>query len=182
MTANWFRRPQVLIAAGVFALTLGVYTATLNTTTPFWDSGEFITTSHIVGVPHQPGTPLYVLMGRVFDILLSGQPDITKASMHTAWAVNFMSAFFSALAVMFIYLLIWELARRADPDSGWLAHVGGVVGALFLAFSTTFWGSALEAEVYGLAAFMLALMAWLSVQWYQHRAHVGSNHLLLLMI
>ena len=52
VTANWYRRPQVLIAAGVFVLTLCVYTATLNSTTPFWDSGEFITTSHIVGVPH----------------------------------------------------------------------------------------------------------------------------------
>ncbi|MBK6733048.1 MAG: DUF2723 domain-containing protein [bacterium] len=72
MTANWLRRPQVLIAAGVFVLTLAVYSATLNTTTPFWDAGEFITTAHIVGVPHQPGTPLYVLMGRVFDVLLSG--------------------------------------------------------------------------------------------------------------
>lgn len=182
MTANWYRRPQVLIAAGVFALTLAVYTATLNTTTPFWDAGEFITTSHIVGVPHQPGTPLYVLMGRVFDIIFSGQPDITQASLRTAWAVNFMSAFFSALAVTFIYLLIWELARRADPDSGWLAHAGGVAGALFLAFSDTFWNNAIEAEVYGLAAFMLALLAWLAVRWYDERARVGSNNLLLLMI
>ena len=182
MTANWLRRPQVLIAAGVFVLTLAVYAATVNTTTPFWDSGEFITTSHIVGVPHQPGTPLYVLMGRVFDLILSGQPDITQPSLRTAWAVNFMSAFFSALAVTFIYLLIWELARRADPDSGWLAHVGGVAGALFLAFSETFWSNAVEAEVYGLAAFMLALLAWLTVRWYDERAKAGSHLLLLLMI
>lgn len=182
MTANWYRRPQVLIAAGVFVLTLAVYGATLNTTTPFWDSGEFITTSHIVGVPHQPGTPLYVLMGRVFDVVLSGQPDITQPSLRTAWAVNFMSAFFSALAVTFVYLLIWELARRADPDSGWLAHVGGVVGAFFLAFSNTFWSNAIEAEVYGLAAFMLALLAWLAVRWYDHRDNAGSHPLLLLVI
>ncbi|MBK7190519.1 MAG: DUF2723 domain-containing protein [bacterium] len=182
MTANWLRRPQVLIAAGVFVLTLAVYSATLNSTTPFWDAGEFITTAHIVGVPHQPGTPLYVLMGRVFDVLLSGQPDITQASYRTAWAVNFMSAFFSALAVTFIYLLIWELARRADPDSGWLAHVGGVAGALFLAFSETFWSNAIEAEVYGLGAFMLALLAWLAVRWYDERQRAGSDMLLLLMI
>ncbi|MBM4130292.1 DUF2723 domain-containing protein [bacterium] len=182
MTAPWLRRPHILIAAGVFVLTLVVYMLTLNSTTPFWDAGEFITTSHIVGVPHQPGTPLYVLMGRVFDVILSGQPDITQPSLRTAWAVNFMSAFFSALAVTFIYLLIWELARRADPDSGWLAHAGGVVGALFLAFSETFWANAIEAEVYGLAAAMLALVAWLAVRWYDHRSQPGSNLLLLLMI
>jgi len=175
------RRPQWLIAAGVFVLTLVVYIVTLNPTTPFWDSGEFITTSHIVGVPHQPGTPLYVLVGRVFDIFF-GQADITTASMTTAWAVNFMSAFFSALAVMFVYLIIWELSRRADPDSGWLAHVGGVVGALFLAFSQTFWNNAIEAEVYGLSAFILALLSWLAIRWYEHREAPGSNNLLILMI
>ena len=102
--------------------------ATLGPTTAFWDCGEFITTSHIVGVPHQPGTPLYVLVGRVFDIVFWAARTSPQPAMRTAWAVNFMSAFFSALAVMFVYLIIWELARRADPDAGWLAHVGGVVG------------------------------------------------------
>jgi hypothetical protein len=178
---KWLRRPQLLISSGVFLVTLVVYIATLNPTTPFWDAGEFITTSHIVGVPHQPGTPLYVLVGRVFDIVF-GSADITETSMHTAWAVNFMSAFFSALAVALIYLIIWELARRADPDSGWLAHIGGVVGAFFLAFSETFWNSAVEAEVYGLSAFMMALFTWLAIRWYDHREHPGSNNLLLLMI
>jgi len=98
---KWLRRPQILISIGLFLVTLGVYVATLNPTTPFWDAGEFITTSHIVGVPHQPGTPMYVLVGRVFDIIF-GSADITSASMHTAWAVNFMSAFFSSLAVVLI--------------------------------------------------------------------------------
>ncbi len=181
MIQSALRRPQVLIAAAIFALTLGIYTATLNPTAPFWDSGEFITTSHIVGIPHQPGTPLYVLVGRVFDILF-GSADVEQASLRTAWAVNFMSAFFSSLAVVFIYLLIWELARRADPDSGPLAHLGAMVGALFLAFSETFWNNAVEAEVYGLAAFMMALLSWLAVRWYDHREQAGSNNLLLLMI
>ncbi len=181
MNEKWYRRPQVLVAAGVFTLSLAVYVITLNPTTPFWDAGEFITTSHIVGVPHQPGTPLYVLVGRVFDVLF-GQADITTASMRTAWAVNFMSAFFSALAVMFVYLLIWELARRSDPDSGWLAHVGGVVGALFLAFSETYWNNAIEAEVYGLSAFMISCLSWLAIRWYDSRENKGSNQLLLLMV
>ena len=79
----------------------------------FWDTAEYVTTSHIVGVPHQPGTPLYVLVGRVFDVVL-GDADITVPAHRTAWAINFMSAFFSSLAVMLVYLVVWELARRAD--------------------------------------------------------------------
>jgi hypothetical protein len=148
LESKWYLRPQVLVAAGVFVLTLAVYAATLGPTTDFWDCGEFITTSHIVGVPHQPGTPLYVLVGRVFDVVL-GNPDITQAAMRTAWAINFMSAFFSALAVMMVYLIIWEIGRRMHPDARLFAHIGGAVGALFLAFSETFWNNAIEAEVYG---------------------------------
>ena len=178
---TWLRRPHLLTAAGVFVLSLGVYTATLGPTTDFWDCGEFITTSHIVGIPHQPGTPLYVLVGRVFDVLL-GSPDITEPAMRTAWAVNFMSAFFSALAVTFVFLLIRDIARRADPDAGWLPEAGGVVGALFLAFSDTFWNNAVEAEVYGLSGFMLALLSWLAMRWYDHRERHASNNLLLMMI
>ena len=73
-------------------------------------------------------------------------------------------------------------SRRSDPDSGWLARAGGLVGAVFLLFSQTFWNNAIEAEVYGVSAFMLSVLAWLAVRWYDHRTQPASNHLLLLMI
>jgi len=165
----------------VLLTALGVYTATLGPTIDFWDCGEYVTTSHIVGVPHQPGTPLYVLVGRVFDVVF-GQADVTTASTRTAWAVNFMSAVFSALAVMMVYLIIVRVARRSDPDSGWLAPIGGLVGSLFLLFSDTFWNNAIEAEVYGLAAFMMTLLAWVGLVWYDHRTERRSDWLLLLLI
>jgi len=165
----------------VFLLAIGVYARTLAPTISFWDCGEFITCSHIVGVPHQPGTPLYVLMGRVFDVVI-GSPSLTEPALRTAWAVNFMSALFSALAVAFVYLIALDLARRADPDSGWIAHAGGIVGALFLLFSQTYWGNATEAEVYGLAAFIISLLTWLALRWYDAREQQRSELLLLLMI
>jgi tetratricopeptide (TPR) repeat protein len=160
---------------------LGVYTATLGPTIDFWDCGEYVTTSHIVGVPHQPGTPLYVLVGRVFDVLF-GEPSFDTPSPRTAWAVNFMSALFSALAVMMVYLIIARVARHNDPDSGWLARAGGLVGAFFLLFSHTFWNNAIEAEVYGLAGFMMTLLTWVSLIWYEHRTERRSDWLLLLLI
>ncbi len=173
--AVWIRRPTTLISAGVFLLALVVYGFTLPPTLSFWDCGEYISTSHILGIPHQPGTPLYVLVGRCFDIALS-------PLMNTAQAVNFMSAFFSALAVMLLYLIIQDVARRADPDAGWLPHVGGVVGALFLLFSETFWNNAIEAEVYGLAAFMISALTWLALRWYDRRESKQSHRLLYLMV
>jgi hypothetical protein len=181
LIAHWRRRPQLWIGLGIFLLAVGVYHTTTSPSISFWDCGEFIATSHIVGVPHQPGTPLYVLMGRCFDILF-GSPDVHTPAMKTAAAVNFMSNVFSALALMLIYLIILDLARRADPDSGWIAHVGGVVGALFLLFSQTFWNNAIEAEVYGLAACMITLLAWLTLRWYDTAQTGRSNRLLFLII
>ncbi len=169
------RRPSSLLAAGVFLLALVVYGLTLPPTLSFWDCGEYIATSHILGIPHQPGTPLYVLMGRVFDVMLS---PITS----TAVAVNFMSAFFSALAVMFLYLVIVKVARRADPDSGWLAHAGGLTGSLFLLFSETFWNNAIEAEVYGLSGFIISSLTWVALKWYEGRDSRGSNTLIYLIV
>jgi len=173
--ADWIRKPTTLISAGVFLLALTVYGLTLPSTLCFWDCGEYITTSHILGIPHQPGTPLYVLVGRCFDIVLSG-------IMDTAQAVNFMSAFFSALAVMFIYLIVRDIGRRADPDAAWLPHAGGVVGALFLLFSETYWNNAIEAEVYGLAAFMISCLTWLALRWHDISDRMQSHRLLYLVI
>ena len=173
--SDWHRRATPALAAGVFLIALGVYGFTLAPTLSFWDCGEYITASHILGVPHQPGTPLYVLVGRVFDILLGGL-------LGTAAAVNFMSAFFSALAVMFVYLTIKDVAGRADPDAGWLPHAGGLIGAFFLLFSETFWHNAIEAEVYGLAAFVIAFVTWLAVRWHAEHRRADSNRLLYLII
>ncbi len=169
------QRPTTLLATAVFLLGLIVYGLTLPPTLSFWDCGEYIATSHILGIPHQPGTPLYVLMGRTFDVLLS--PFTT-----TAVAVNFMSGFFSALAVMFLYLIIVNVARRSDPDSGWLAHAGGLTGALFLMFSETFWNNAIEAEVYGLSGFIVSSLTWVALKWYDVREQKDSQRLIYLIV
>jgi len=181
LISQWYRLPKFWLALAVFVVALVVYRLTTSPNISFWDCGEFITTSHILGIPHQPGTPLYVLVGRIFDILL-GSPDITQPALKTAAALNFMSGFFSALAVMFVYLIVFKLARRADPDSGWLAHVGGVVGALFLMLSETYWNNAIEAEVYGLAAFMMTLVTWLALSWYDRCDDNHSDWLLYLIV
>ena len=139
------------IGVGVFLLTLGVYIKTMAPAVSFWDCGEFIATSYILGVPHPPGSPLYVLLGRVFSLFPIG--DI-------AARVTFMSALSSALAVWCVYLSMLALGRRAlggqplqpfrdSRDIGILA--GAVLASLLLAFSYTQWFNATEAEVYGMS-------------------------------
>ncbi len=56
-------------AALSFLVSLGFYIRTMAASASFWDSGEFIAAASTLAIPHSPGTPLYVLAGRVFTLL-----------------------------------------------------------------------------------------------------------------
>jgi tetratricopeptide (TPR) repeat protein len=166
-------RGNALVAALVFFFTLGVYGYCLYPTTPYWDSGEYIATSYILGIPHPPGTPLYVLIGRLFSMLPFASPAVL---------VNFLSAISSATAVLFTYLITVRLVRRNFADSGWLAWVGGVVAALFMAFGTTFWDNAVEAEVYASASAIMCFCVWLAFVWWDHQGEARNDRILWLIL
>lgn len=157
----------------VVAVALGVYLVTISPTVAFWDAGEFIATSYILGIPHPPGTPLYVLIGRIFTLI----PFASTIAIR----VNILSAVFSALAVGLIYRSVVLLARRwLGFGDAWWVHLGAGCGALVLAFSDAFWNSAVEAEVYGLSAFFMALVLYLGLLWAKDPSH-GSRPLYLLL-
>ena len=120
-----------------------------------------------------------MLVGHVFSLLPLG--------LGIAHKINLMSGFFSALAVAFMYLTAVRMQRTwAEDQAGkapaWLARAGAACGALFFAFSTTFWNNAIEAEVYALSSFTLALTAYLSVVWYEMRDRPASATLMLLIV
>jgi hypothetical protein len=160
----------VLLAA------FGVYLRTLTPTVPFWDSGEFIAVSKILGIPHPPGTPFYVLIGRIATM-------VPWASV--AERVNALSALAAALAVMFTYLVGLKLIRLAQgperqPSDEWIAQLGAVLGALMIAFSDSFWENAIEAEVYALMSFAQILVLWLGLRWWEeHEKRPTAMPLLL---
>jgi hypothetical protein len=93
-----------IFAGIVFVVTFIIYFDTMAPTVSYWDCGEFIATSYILGVPHPPGSPLFLIIGRIFSML--------PFSSDIAYRVNIISPLVSALAVMFLYLIIVQLVRQ----------------------------------------------------------------------
>src|SRR4030065_571723 len=179
---NWFKtqnRTTLLGGVFVFLVSFIVYWLTLAPTVSFWDCGEFIACSYILGIPHPPGTPLFVLIGRVFTLL----PIFSSIAPR----VNFISVLFSSVTVWLSYLLIVRIAGhffKGKESSGWsriASYVGGVSGSLFLGFSSIYWSNSVEAEVYGVAMLLMVLIAYLGLLWWERKGEPEAERYLVLI-
>jgi hypothetical protein len=145
-----------------FLISFIMYLTTLEPTASLWDCSEFIAAAYKLEVPHTPGTPLSLLFGRIFTIISFGEAS------KVAWSINVMSAFFSALSVLLVYDIIYYVGERAmnQPikNKNSFLIIAALSGSLCLAFSDTFWFSAVEAETYGIACFFLLLIVSLIIK------------------
>ena len=89
-------RPPYGLAAAGGRLVFALYAVTLAPTTAFWDTSEYIATAHILGIPHPPGNPLFVLMARAWELLLS------PTGLAVAVRVNLFSALMGAGAAVLL--------------------------------------------------------------------------------
>jgi len=167
-----------VLALLVFAISFFIYMNTLAPTVSYWDCGEFIATSYILGVPHPPGSPLYLIIGRIFSMLPS--------SGDIAFRVNLISPLVSALAVMFLYLVIvqfikhWRGSIKSHNDR-LVAFGSGLVGSLIFAFSDSHWFNAVEAEVYAVSTLFTALVVWLILHWAERSEEKGNERYILII-
>jgi hypothetical protein len=172
-------RPPYRAALGVSLAILIGYLATLAPTVTFWDAGEFITGAKTLGIPHPPGTPLFVLIANVWGRLV---PFGTYA-----WRINLLSAMCSAAAAGFWFLVGQDMIVRLHPDvddksRAALAVLGGAAAALLASFSFSTWQSATEAEVYASAVLGIAMIAWIATRWRVRRLDAAGSRLLLLAL
>ncbi len=151
-----------------FAVALITYWLTFEETASYWDCGEFIAVSYKLEVPHPPGAPLFLMLGRVFSFLAMG--DVTKV----AYWINVMSVLASAFTVLFMFWSIVLFGRKIlgvkkesdiTPDQTWMLMGAGLVGSLAYTFSDSFWFSAVEAEVYAMSSFFTAFVVWGVLKW-----------------
>src|SRR5690348_15339345 len=137
-----FQQYNNIVGWFVFAVALITYWLTIEETASYWDCGEFIAVSFKLEVPHPPGAPLFLLIGRLFSFLALG--DVTKV----AYWINFSSVLASAFCVMFLFWSIVLFGRKimrltreeeiTDPKL-WVLMGAGLVGSLAYTFSDSAW-------------------------------------------
>ncbi len=151
----------------VFIIATATYSLTVEPTASFWDVGEFIAVSYKLMVPHPPGAPLFLLMGRMISFLSMGDTQMV------AFWVNMLSAIASGFTILFMFWSITLIGQKilkvkeAEISTAQLFSLmgAGVVGALAYTFSDTFWFSAVEGEVYAMSSFLTAFVVWAMLKW-----------------
>ena len=173
-----FDRTNAIFAGLVFLGSFIVYAMTVQRSFSFWDCGEMIASSVILGIPHPPGFPLLVMISRIFAVI----PFVEDIS----YRVNYVSVVSSALTALFSYLIAVRLIRLFHGDQGnellnrIAAYAGGVAGGFFVAFSATNWGNSVEAETYALSLAFSTAIFWLTLIYHERRDEPGSTKIMIL--
>lgn len=179
-----FQKINNIAGWSVFVVALITYWLTMEETASYWDCGEFIAVSYKLEVPHPPGAPLFLLIGRMFSFLAFG--DVTKV----AYWINFSSVLASAFCVLFLFWSIVLLGRKLlkvdkpedlTPEKMWVLIGAGLVGSLSYTFSESAWFSAVEAEVYAMSSFFTAFVVWGILKWEVIDDESKANRWLLLI-
>jgi len=137
-TAN---RPAVAAGLTLFI----IYLATLAPGVTLWDSGEFLAAIHSLGIPHPPGTPLYVLLANVWAM-------IWAPVVGFACSVNLFSAVCTAAGCA----LLADLFARWTGD-----RLAAYAAAVCAGAMSSVWLNANETEVYSVALLGACLLLWL---------------------
>ncbi|MDP1764891.1 MAG: DUF2723 domain-containing protein [Sediminibacterium sp.] len=173
-----FKKINNLVGWVVFLIASTVYILTAEAGGSFWDCGEFVSSCLKLQIPHPPGAPLFVLLGRLFIVFFGDNP------LTAAKAVNIMSALASGFTILFLFWTITHFARRIvkvktgdaiTASQIWSIMGAGAVGALAYTFSDSFWYSAVEGEVYALSSFFTAIVFWAILKWENHADEPGAD-------
>jgi hypothetical protein len=157
MSAPQQERPPYRWAFATFLLVLLIYVATLAPTTAFWDTSEYIAATRVLGIPHPPGNPLFILLAHTFGLL----PLADSYAMR----INLFAAITSAGAAGF-WFLVAERWLRAIVGNRWARYGAALGGVLVGATSWTVWNqSTVNEKVYTVSLLSIAIVMWLVVRW-----------------
>ena len=160
------RRPTrwaVLVALAVFAL----YAVTLAPSTAMWDTSEYMAAAKVLGIPHPPGNPLFVLIAYLFGTL--------PIAADFAVRINLLAAVASAASAGLWFLSRTKYTARLF-DERWARLAAAAVCALVGATSFTVWNqSVVNEKVYTVSLLQLTIVIWLTIRWTRQSGGRGGR-------
>src|SRR5687768_6987966 len=150
-------RPSYLAALIASLAVFLLYMLTLSPTTAMWDTSEYIAAAYTLGLPHPPGNPLFVLIGRVFaELPIAG---------NVATRVNILAAVCSAVSAA-MWFLITERVLVGWLPQRWQRITGAAISTLIGATAFTVWNqSVVNEKVYTISLFFFTAVSWLMISW-----------------
>jgi hypothetical protein len=165
--------PSYGVAAIVSLLILALYIATLAPTTAMWDTSEYIAAAQVLGIPHPPGNPFFVLIAHVFSILPIGGNAATR--------INVLAALCSAVSAGTWFLVVERVLSVWLPER-WQRITGAAAAALLGATAFTVWNqSVVNEKVYTVSLAFFAIVSWLTVLWCDNPEGRTADRLLVLI-
>lgn len=165
-------QPPYLAAAIASLAVFALYLATLAPSTAMWDTSEYIAAAKVLGLPHPPGNPLFILIAHVFGAI--------PTSASYAVRMNLLAAVSSAAAAGLWFLVAHATLERMFAER-WARLAGAATSVLLGATAFTVWNqSVVNEKVYTLSLVQIALVTWLAILWARRNAEPAAERLLLL--
>jgi len=157
-----------------FAIWL-LYVFTLGPTTAFWDTSEYVATAYILGLPHPPGNPLFVVLGKSW-LLLTGWTGLEVAAR-----INLLSATVSAGAAVFWFLAVMRIWAHFTKHRA-VAVMAAFCAVLVGGTAYTVWSqSNANEKVYTVSLLFVAAISYLAMLWEDHSDTYRGDRIMVLI-
>ncbi|HEX6627945.1 MAG TPA: DUF2723 domain-containing protein [Gemmatimonadaceae bacterium] len=150
-------RPSYVPAAIAATLVFVLYMITLAPSVAMWDTGEYMAAVKVLGIPHPPGNPFFVLLGHAFASL--------PIPVSYAERINIMAALASAISAGLWFLITERIVARWIPER-WQRLVVASIATLIGATAFTVWNqSVVNEKVYTISLLFFTIVSWLVIEW-----------------
>ena len=165
--------PPYGAAALVSLVVLALYAATLAPSTAMWDTSEYMAAAKVLGIPHPPGNPLFILVAFLFGKL--------PIAHDYAVRINLLAATTSALSAGIWFLVAHEVTKKMFAER-WASLTAAAVCALVGATSFTVWNqSVVNEKVYTVCLLQLTVVVWLALRWTRQPVGARADRLLIVI-
>ncbi|MEP6857969.1 MAG: DUF2723 domain-containing protein [Gemmatimonadales bacterium] len=166
-------KPSYIPAAIAAGLVFVLYLLTLAPSVAMWDTGEYMAAAKVLGIPHPPGNPFFVLLAHAFGSL--------PIPVSYAARINILAALASACSAGFWFLITERIVARWILER-WQRLVVAGLATLIGATAFTVWNqSVVNEKVYTISLLFFTIASWLMIQWIEDPDGPGADRLLILI-